>query len=244
MSILYVPFMMAMMLGFASFAVDWGRVQLAKTQMLHAADAGARAGALRLSSGTNDDAVTAAITISGANTADGSSVSLQQSDVEIGNWDSATRSFTPVSGNASANAVRVTAHRLANRGNGVPLALAGIFGRGSCDVSVQAIAVSAPGPSYGIIGLNSISMSGSSNDSYISTTGAFSSNAFVATNGQLSMSGSTDIKGNAYYGTLKTSGSAKITGTSAVIHTTLAYPNGNAGSFANVNNDADIPSND
>jgi Flp pilus assembly protein TadG len=265
-ALVYVPFMMVLLLGLASFGVDWGRVQMAKTQLLSAADAAARAAALKLSNGAGADAITAAMTIGGANTADGSSVTLQAGDVELGTWNSASRTFTPLSGSATANAVRVTARRLASRGNPVRLAIASMFGRSSCDVSAQAIAVSTAGPSYGIIGLDQITMSGNTTDSYNPTTNGSNSGGgcngggdscgrsdgcsdnssscgklTVATNGQLSISGNTRINGDACYGSIRSSGNSGVSGASSVISQPLSYPNGNAGSAATQNNDYNVP---
>lgn len=48
-AIIYVLVSMVAMLGFCSFAVDWGRVQTAKTEIRRAADAAARVAAAYLS---------------------------------------------------------------------------------------------------------------------------------------------------------------------------------------------------
>jgi hypothetical protein len=68
---------------------------------------------------------------------------LQASDVEIGVWDSATKTFT-VTG-TSPNAVRVTARRTTARGTPIPTVFAKVFGRTSVDLTYTSIAMSAAG---------------------------------------------------------------------------------------------------
>src|SRR6266550_6914676 len=120
---IYSILMMVALCGLVSLGVDLGRVQLAKTELRSAADAAARAGVAALANSVtqaqNDAVATAA-----ANTCDGSSVVLDQTlDIDFGNWDSATRTFTVLSGAAqnNANSVRVTAHRIAARNTAIPL---------------------------------------------------------------------------------------------------------------------------
>src|SRR5262245_37757094 len=72
-SLVYFMFMTVALAGFASLAVDWGRVQLAKSQLQHAVDAAARFGAM----GLEHDAATAranAVAAGADNSADGVSV--------------------------------------------------------------------------------------------------------------------------------------------------------------------------
>src|SRR5437588_12656390 len=71
------------LMGFCSLAVDWGRVQVGKTQLRRAADAAARYGATGISDGT---AVARAIAAAKDNVVDGSPLVLQPGDVEVGNW--------------------------------------------------------------------------------------------------------------------------------------------------------------
>ena len=131
------------MFGFGSMAVDWGRVQLAKSQLQHAADAAARFGAI----GLENDSATAranAIAVAAQNLADGTPVALDPAlDISFGSWDSTTHKFTAAAAGAedSATTVKVTARRLASRGNPIPLMLAQVLGYKSCDVSVTSIAV-------------------------------------------------------------------------------------------------------
>jgi hypothetical protein len=108
-------------------------VQVAKTELQRAADAGARYAALGINDGT---AITRGIAAAGDNTADGSVVTLQSSDVTVGTWANGT--FT--SGGFTPNAVRVTARRSTSRGNAIPLMFATIVGCNTCDVTARSYA--------------------------------------------------------------------------------------------------------
>jgi hypothetical protein len=132
------------MFAFISFAVDLGRVQLAKTELQRAADAAARFGATGLATGTTtarDNAVAAAAD----NAADGHAVVLRESDVSFGKWDSSANTFTALNPSSSQiNAIRVAARRTAEDGTGVPLMFAGLLGAPSVDVGAIATAVFNP----------------------------------------------------------------------------------------------------
>src|ERR1051326_1023102 len=130
LSIIYIVVTMVAATGLVSLAVDYGRVQMAKTELRRAADAGARAAATAL--GSTSTAQSLAVQFAGANTCDGQAVQLDvANDIEFGTWDSTTRTFTVYTGTnqANADAVRVTARRRASRGNALPLYLAGAGGQ-------------------------------------------------------------------------------------------------------------------
>lgn len=136
--------------GVVSLAVDWGRVQVVKSELCAAADAAARAGASVASTTSSSDAIrAAAVAAAGYNSADGSPVALSPSaDVEVGAWDETSHTFTP--GGWTFNAVRVRARRTAQSGNAVPLMFGKLVGREASDVTVYAVAAYtvAPQPSY------------------------------------------------------------------------------------------------
>src|SRR4051794_10402404 len=151
-AIFYSFFAVVAVIAFISLAVDFGRVQLAKTELRRAADAAARYACSGISDGT---AITKAISAAGQNNVDGAALVLQDADVRVGTWSAGT--FT--SGGTSPNAVRIKAERSAARGNPVPLLFGQIIGRGTCDVRVTAIAIQPPVP-FGVVGLDFISMTG------------------------------------------------------------------------------------
>jgi len=231
-SSLYTVVMLTVLCGFVSFGVDLGRVQLAKTELRVAADAAARAAARALAAG-DSQARAAAVAVAAANTCDGQPVALDPAaDVETGTWNPATRTFTP--GAASPNAVRVTARRIAARNSAIPLTFARVVGRDTCDVSASAIAACAPSSAgYGIVGIDSITMSGNaSTDSYDSSAGPYSpltarARGSVSSNGNITMSGNARVRGDARPGpgcSVRRSGNATVTGSTAPLSAALSYP--------------------
>jgi len=125
-----------------SLAVDFGRVQIAKTQLRAAADNIARYAASGLAQGVSTTQ-SRATTAAADNKVDGQSLSIDvNTDLEFGVWDSSARTFTVLTGasRASATAVRVTVRRTAARGNPVPTVFAALLGRHSVDVTATAIA--------------------------------------------------------------------------------------------------------
>src|SRR5437667_7679890 len=121
-SFIWMTVAVTVLAAMASLAVDYGRVQVAKTQLREAADAAARAGASALGSVNNVQDLAAQLAAS--NTCDGSSVSIDKTqDVEFGDWDPTARTFTVLSGanRNYADSVRITCRRTVARGNPIPL---------------------------------------------------------------------------------------------------------------------------
>ena len=146
-TLVYSLLLLVMLTGFTSLAVDWGRIQLVKTQLARSADAAARAAVSGLGTSVSS-AQSMAVQFGGLNQADGSSVCIDSNnDVEFGNWDKLTRTFSTFSGASrfGANAVRVTARRTSARGNPTPMILGKTLGLNNCDVNGVAIAW-RPGP--------------------------------------------------------------------------------------------------
>ena len=152
MSLIYVTIISIVLMGFVSMAVDLGRVQLAQTQLQAATDAAARYGALGLQNilWGNSAAGANAITAAASNTVDGSPLVLQNSDVQVGIWDSSAHTFTPVSDPTTANAVRVTAYRNAARGSAIPMTFLRAVGRTSFDIQATSVALLTPGASVNL----------------------------------------------------------------------------------------------
>ncbi|HYE20468.1 MAG TPA: pilus assembly protein TadG-related protein [Tepidisphaeraceae bacterium] len=230
---MYAIIALSALVGLSSLGVDYGRVQVAKYELQRAADAAARAAAASLSSGVAA-VQTTAVTYAGYNSADGTAISVAAgTDVEFGTWNSVTRTFTVLTGvdRASANAVRVTAHRTAARGNPVTLSIGAMVGRPTCDVKATAVAV-AP-QAFGLIGLSSVSFAATgTTDSYDSSVGSYSSlsarsNGSLASNGDISITGNGTIKGDAHAGighTTTVGGSATVTGYTNPLTRTLTFP--------------------
>src|SRR6266550_1305233 len=114
-ALIYCTIAMTVLLGLASLGVDLARVQVAKTELMRAADAAARYGVTGLG---NNTAVSKAIAAASDNDVDGAPLVLQNSDIELGNWDSdQAPKFSTIRG--PVNAIRVTARRVAARGTGI-----------------------------------------------------------------------------------------------------------------------------
>lgn len=135
-SIVYLCVIMLAMIAMASYAVDYARVQIAKTQLKIAADAAALYGITGLNTSVST-AQSRAIAAAGQNKVDGTALTLASSDIEFGLWDPTTRTFTPLSGSErlSATAMRVTARRPT-----MALMFVQLFGRSSIDIQEQSIA--------------------------------------------------------------------------------------------------------
>jgi hypothetical protein len=241
----YAIMLLVALIAIASLAVDWGRVQLVKTQLQTAADAAARAGGLGMRAGI-PQARTDAMNVAAANAADGSSVTLNaDNDIEFGAWDPGTRTFTVLTGAAAdgANAIRVTARRTAATGNAVPLLWGRLIGRETCDAQASAVAAIAS-TGYGIVGLDHINMGGNATDSYWSETGTTSPDqGSVASNSDITLSGSSAIHGSANPGVGHTVvGASHVTGNTDPLAFHLYYPTRYAGAYATTNNNDLIPS--
>lgn len=143
--LIYATIGLTALVGVCSLAVDWGRVQLVKTELSAAADSSARAGAGALLEGPAN-AVSRARWAAAQNKADGYQVDVLTSDVQLGVWDTQTKAFVQMFGNDQyrANAVRVTATRHNTRNNAVPMSFASLFGKKTQNVTVEATAMFVP----------------------------------------------------------------------------------------------------
>jgi Flp pilus assembly protein TadG len=147
--IIYFMVAVAVLMALVSLGVDFGRVQLAKTELQRAADAAARYAVTGISDGM---AVSRAIAAAAENRADGSPVAVTPEDVQIGHWyEHATPKFDTT--RAPRNAVRLTVARTATRKNAVPLVFGSVVGLPTCDVRVAVVAKIGPRVPMGFIGL-------------------------------------------------------------------------------------------
>src|SRR3954451_22956880 len=133
--LIYATAGMVVFAGLCVLAVDWGRVQVAKTELQRTADAAAPYAVTGVSDGT---ALAKANWIGGLNPADGRAVVFQAADVTTGTWDASAGAFA--AGGGSPNPARVTARRSAAAGTAVPLTFGPVIGVSSSDVVVQAVA--------------------------------------------------------------------------------------------------------
>jgi len=236
MAMWIVVVFMAVGLAMASVAVDYGRVQLGKTQLRMAADSAARAAVTQVGysiTGVQD----LAYNIANANKCDGTSIAIDKNaDVEFLDWNTTNRTFTVLTGTSrlNANAVRVTCKREGT--SGIPLTFAWMAGTYFCNAHGVAIAAVTP-PEFGMVGLDYIRMNGNSAASYWSSTGIFAGNSGnIASNGNITSSSPANIKG--YVWALS---GATVTNISAFARRTLpaplSYPNASSGSYNLTTND-------
>ncbi len=142
--LIYAIVAMIAFIAFVSFGVDVARSQKAKTELQTACDAAARNAASKLYSSSYSSTIqsnvrTAAKNTAAANYVDGTAVSLSNSDIEIGTWNTTSKTFSALSSSfTSANAVRITASCTAAKGNAVPLLFGAVYGRRTCDVIAKA----------------------------------------------------------------------------------------------------------
>lgn len=136
---------MGLLLTVAALVVDGAMLYTSHADLQIAADSGALAGASAL---TTDPELARerAIAYAAKNFANGETVSITESDIELGDWNAEDRSFTVLTGEDEiyADAVRVTAGLTEARGNPLRMAFAQAFGVGEADVEASAIAVYRP----------------------------------------------------------------------------------------------------
>src|SRR5690349_19069789 len=86
LALFYCIVALAALIGLVSLGVDFGRVQIAKSEAQAIADAAARAGAVALSANGTVAARAAAIAVAAENTVDGSPMVLSTSDIDVGRY--------------------------------------------------------------------------------------------------------------------------------------------------------------
>jgi Mg-chelatase subunit ChlD len=138
--VVLVAFLLVVIVGVLALALDVGYLYVVKEDLQTAADSAALAGASGLSI-SQDEARNRAYAYAKKNRANRAAVVLQPSDVELGQWDPSTRTFTPTgsSPGAQPSAVKVTAQLRESRGNAVGLFFARVLGVNSSDVAATAI---------------------------------------------------------------------------------------------------------
>ncbi len=138
-------------------AVDGAHVTAQRTMLQGTSDSSAHAALMARQKDTEAVALERAVTISQANmpTARYGNV-ITDAQIEFGDWDPASRVFTPVPG--ATNAVRVIAQRSEAAGNAVPNFLLRFVGRRSFDVATVTVYATRKNPCFfnGIIARNGV----------------------------------------------------------------------------------------
>ena len=214
--VIYASVFFVAIIAVVSLAVDWGRVQMVKTELQDAADAAARYAVTGIRDNT---ALARAQAVALQNKADGTALVLTSADVEVGTWSDTTRVFTV--GGSNQNAVRVTARRTTARGNPVPLVFAKAIGRSTCDVTAVSVANQDVLP-YSMVALNGVTMSGVSTIQRKATEALGGNSVIVASNGAWSLGTTSIIAGDTLYRTTAPGGGI-ISGTKTAMSTDIVY---------------------
>ena len=204
-AVVFVLVAMTAMLALASLAVDWGRVQLVKSELQRAADAAARSGAIDLAMNNSGSIRTDVLAITRQNPVDGATLADGAVDVEVVQWDPATRTYQR--NVAPGNAVMVTLYRTAARGNALPMLFAGVIGMKTCDVKASTIVTGAAISPLGFQGLNGVTFK---NNAFIGsydptvntapTQSSASSNAVLGSNALISSAMNVTVRGDVMLG--------------------------------------------
>ena len=151
--LIYAIFLMMMLLGVTSLAIDYGRMQAIKTQMQRSADLTARGVLQNYVSGNAINWSNVSSTLGPAmasntyNPVDANSGVQPTVTCTWGSWDPTAQAFT-AGGSGTYLAMQVSVARTAANGNAVPLMFSlfnGLSGvRASCDISATAIAYLTP----------------------------------------------------------------------------------------------------
>ena len=224
--LIYSLVMLTILLGMASFAVDYGRVQIVKAELQTGIDAAALAGtrAMAQVSVSQMSAVgtSVAIATAASNNANGSGIAINSADVSFGNWDT-TQSPNFSTTRTPVNAMQVSGHCDSVHGNPVTLALGPIVGATTCDVRVSSIAVIKGPPSpYGFAGLNGVSFG--SLGVAAKVTGSLVSNGDVSVGNPLGVLVDVTQNAQSFTGYVSRGPLATITGSTGALSQSLNYP--------------------
>ena len=144
--IVSIPFIVAI----CAVAVDFGRIQLAKSELQTAVSAAVRTAAR---GNMDDSAIARAISAAAENRVDGSPLVLQTSDILLGRWDASNRTFTNayksggtwyMSDGSRINSVKITGVRSTARNTAIPNLFASVLGWSKMDITAEAIASGGP----------------------------------------------------------------------------------------------------
>lgn len=228
------------MLSFGALVVDLGWARASGTQLQASVDAATIAAAASIADGP--DAVRAqAKGVARLHPAGGKTIGLADTDIEIGDWDAETRTFTP-SADDSGEVVRIT-HQL----TGVSAFLGPLLGKD--DWSLTRSAIAGPrdgGAKCAIMADNSATVTGSVViDSYDSSEGSYletaAENGGVCSNGTLDCGGSAMVYGSLAVGPSGTlTSSCTITGDETSLPKDFVIPEVDCSDAAINNNNASV----
>jgi Flp pilus assembly protein TadG len=221
-TIIYLLVLLTLLIALASFAVDYGRVQLSKTQLQVATDVSAKWAALSVNS-AKSTVVARANSAAADNPVNGVAPTFASSDVQLGRWNQNTRVFTP--NGTPFNAVKLTGKSV------IPLVLGSMVQKPQVTVHASAVALTA---SFGgMIGLNGLVVKNNvfvgSYDSTLTpnpTEATAQQNASISSNGFIQADNNGTVKGNVSYGPAGgvSIGSWDVSGTVTQLSTAIPTP--------------------
>jgi hypothetical protein len=220
MSALYVVIVLVAVFAMATLAMDYGRVQLAKTQLRIAVDCSAKYAVQWVTAGSTQ-ALARANAAAADNKVDGNAISFASTDVSVGYWNGQTRVFDL---NARPrNAVRITSTAT------IPLALGRVIGKETSRVRAGTVVSCTPMSIVGLSGVtfknNTLVASYDSNVQKNPNVSNYNSNATILSNGYIGDQNNGTIKGDVITGP---SGSVdpgfSVSGASSKLSTAIAAP--------------------
>lgn len=227
MVMIYSVVAMTVLMAIGSLAIDYGRVQLVKTEMLCAVDAAARSASTYLPSDTAG-ARAAAISMAASHTVDGRPLILQTGDIEFGKWNSTTNTLDTNS--TSPDAVRISAYRTTSRGNAVKLTMGELVGYPTQNVLVRQTTQYSSGTN-GIIGLNGVT---TDNDLFVASynsgvtttpsTSSYRTNGILGSNGYLYCDWGSDLYGTALLGPAAWTYRISVNGSTQTLSSNIPTP--------------------
>ena len=127
-----------MLFGFATLAVDFGRVQVAQSQIQSATDAAVRAAGQKFADGGDvGEILAAAVGVANSNMVDGVPVVVRRSSLHLGVYDPVKKKFFETDNINACNAIRIElSHQFGSDGGA--LAFAPLIGSGDRTVSHRA----------------------------------------------------------------------------------------------------------
>ena len=202
--VVIVAVVLAVLIGFAGIVIDLGHLFVVRSTLQNAADSASLAAAASLSYGP-DEARNQAQLLAQHHAVDGTPVTLVLADIELGNWDEGSKTFSVLSPDqeASANSVRVMAQRSTVRNNAISLFFMRIYGHETSDVRAMAVAYAQSGLCGGIIGEKKVTLNSSATtDSYsgVYSPATAKDNGDVCSCGDIELNESAGVNGDAHAG--------------------------------------------
>lgn len=138
---MFTVFLLMALVAIISLAVDWGTVQVAKAELEATTDAAGLAAAAGLPISPAETRARAK-DFASRNSPGGRSLTLLDSDIDLGLWDRNSKTFTvlPPAQETNATAVRITSQMNSGRGTAVKLTFAPLIGFASKDLTAVSIA--------------------------------------------------------------------------------------------------------